>query len=404
MDARITVTFTQLSQGGSGTLNVTANGPLTFCEGQSVTLTVDPSATGVVWSNNATTPAITVTESGTYYATAESGEGCPLVSASFEVLVEGEGSPINVTASGPLAICQGQTVTLTAEEGYSNYVWSNQTTGATLVVTEPGSYSVSATSSTGCASSSDVYTVTIDNNQVGVLNVTPSGFVEFCEGQSITLVADAGFSTYSWSHGPQTQSATITEAGVYSVTAQSSGDCSAVSENITVSIIDVPVAGFSYEQTNGYTIEFSNESVNGNTYLWDFGGGNTSTQENPSFTYPFEGPYPVKLTVTNQCGSHVINVNVNVLKLNVKNLQTIDDIKLYPNPANEIIYLNSENLKNKNFVIQMYDATLRLVSQESINNSTGLVMIQASHLDSGMYFININGDNFYSTQKIIIAK
>jgi PKD repeat protein len=404
MDARITVTFTQLSQGGSGTLNVTADGPLSFCEGQSVTLTVDPSATGVIWSNNATTPSIIVTEAGTYYATAESGEGCPLVSASFEIVVEGEGTPIEVSASGPLAICQGQTVTLTAESGFTNYVWSNQTSGATLVVTQPGSYSVTANTASGCAVSSEVYTVIIDNNQVGVLNVTPSGFVEICEGQSITLVADPGFSTYNWSHGPQTPSTTITEAGVYSVTAQSSGDCSAASENITVIVIDVPEAGFSYEQTSGYTIEFSNESVNGNSYLWDFGGGNTSTQENPSFTYPFEGLYPVKLTVTNQCGTHVINVNINVLKLNVNNIKQLDDIKLYPNPANELFYLSSDNLKNKNFIVQMYDATQRLIIHESINNSSGQVIMHVAHLESGIYFININGDNFYSTQKIIITK
>lgn len=36
-----------------------------------------------------------------------------------------------------------------------------------------------------------------------------------------------------------------------------------------------------------------------NTYLWDFGDGTTSTEENPAHTYEAEGTYTVTLTVDN---------------------------------------------------------------------------------------------------------
>jgi PKD repeat protein len=39
------------------------------------------------------------------------------------------------------------------------------------------------------------------------------------------------------------------------------------------------------------------------TYLWDFGDGSTSTEQNPSHMYTMRGMYTVKLTVTNQFGS-----------------------------------------------------------------------------------------------------
>lgn len=39
------------------------------------------------------------------------------------------------------------------------------------------------------------------------------------------------------------------------------------------------------------------------TWFWDFGDGNTSTLQNPSYTYAIEGTYNVTLTVTNNGGS-----------------------------------------------------------------------------------------------------
>ncbi|GAB5416603.1 MAG: hypothetical protein Crog4KO_34270 [Crocinitomicaceae bacterium] len=50
---------------------------------------------------------------------------------------------------------------------------------------------------------------------------------------------------------------------------------------------------------------FSNNSANGNSFYWDFGDGNTSTDVNPSHLYGSAGTYNVTLIVTdtNQCFS-----------------------------------------------------------------------------------------------------
>ncbi|NJK94654.1 MAG: PKD domain-containing protein [Bacteroidales bacterium] len=51
-------------------------------------------------------------------------------------------------------------------------------------------------------------------------------------------------------------------------------------------------------------ILFTNQSAGGGTlsYLWDFGGGITSTSKNPSHTYTAFGTYDVKLTVSSDYG------------------------------------------------------------------------------------------------------
>lgn len=61
------------------------------------------------------------------------------------------------------------------------------------------------------------------------------------------------------------------------------------------------IAAFTPSETEGcalpFTVDFTNESVNGVTYLWNFGDGGTSTEAFPSHTYTSEGTFDVTLTV-----------------------------------------------------------------------------------------------------------
>ncbi|OQX79442.1 MAG: hypothetical protein B6D61_03495, partial [Bacteroidetes bacterium 4484_249] len=73
---------------------------------------------------------------------------------------------------------------------------------------------------------------------------------------------------------------------------------------ITVDSLTEPVAGFSADPLGGTApleINFNDESVQG-TYpitgwSWDFGDGNTSTEQNPVHTYETTGVYTVSLTI-----------------------------------------------------------------------------------------------------------
>jgi PKD repeat protein len=62
-----------------------------------------------------------------------------------------------------------------------------------------------------------------------------------------------------------------------------------------------PFANFQYEvsETNPLEVSFNNMSENAETYNWDFGDGETSSEENPVHTYAEAGTYDVVLTATN---------------------------------------------------------------------------------------------------------
>lgn len=63
-----------------------------------------------------------------------------------------------------------------------------------------------------------------------------------------------------------------------------------------------PTASFTYVP-NGREVAFTNTSTNATTYSWDFGDGETSTEQNPTHTYESYGKYTVKLTATGDGGT-----------------------------------------------------------------------------------------------------
>lgn len=68
-----------------------------------------------------------------------------------------------------------------------------------------------------------------------------------------------------------------------------------------------PVANFIYSISGAdmLTAAFTDMSSNNPTsWLWDFGDGATSTQQNPTHVYSTRGNYTVKLTATNSAGSN----------------------------------------------------------------------------------------------------
>jgi hypothetical protein len=118
-----------------------------------------------------------------------------------------------------------------------------------------------------------------------------------------------GPTSYIWDFGDGTTSTDVNPIhdyltpGVYTVTL--SGYYGAFRLNKTkanyITVIQYNIsADFTADHVNGIepqTIQFTNESVGGQTYFWSFGSQSmTSTNVNPSFTYTHAGLYTVGLT------------------------------------------------------------------------------------------------------------
>lgn len=75
-----------------------------------------------------------------------------------------------------------------------------------------------------------------------------------------------------------------------------------------------PTASFSAVK-NEKTVTFTNASTGADSYSWDFGDGNTSTELSPSHTYSDFGSFDVKLTATNEGGSDSRTIAVDLISV-----------------------------------------------------------------------------------------
>jgi PKD repeat protein len=78
------------------------------------------------------------------------------------------------------------------------------------------------------------------------------------------------------------------------------GEEVSISKNIEGLVLST-VPGFSFT-TSSLTATFTDESILAVSYSWDFGDGDTSTDQNPTHTYTADGTYDVTLTTTNEAG------------------------------------------------------------------------------------------------------
>ncbi|MEL7145600.1 MAG: PKD domain-containing protein [Bacteroidota bacterium] len=79
--------------------------------------------------------------------------------------------------------------------------------------------------------------------------------------------------------------------------------------------VEPPFASFtsSIDETNTLQVTFTNNSLDGEMFTWDFGDNTgTSTEESPTYTYTASGTYTVTLTVTNESGTDSFDGTVTV--------------------------------------------------------------------------------------------
>ena len=131
----------------------------------------------------------------------------------------------------------------------------------------------------------------------------------FCSSSfAAELVAPIGFSSYLWSNGATTRSITVTSpaAGTnYSCTLTSVTGCTVVIS--TVLQLENPTADFTMTNTCFNNAVFQDTTVLSNPtlldgYLWEFGDGTTSSDHNPTHSFPGTGTYTVKFTTFNAFG------------------------------------------------------------------------------------------------------
>ncbi|MBL0015431.1 MAG: gliding motility-associated C-terminal domain-containing protein [Bacteroidetes bacterium] len=342
-----------------------------------------------------TTPYYHAGITGDYTLIVTNSAGCSDTSLTYAFSYY---PPINTTVnvSGPAYICPGDTAVVQAIGlGSVGWTWLQNDTlvpganGASLAVTEPGAYSAIAFDQHGCEYPSVLVMVYPGQDpDAGLILI---GEPPLCAGETVVLIASGGES-YAWIQdslvvpGFLDSVFVVTQAGDYQVIA--STGCGADTTNIVhVEAGIAPTAGIAYDNYPQSLVQLRDQSISAAQWLWTFGDGSSSTEQNPLHQYPNPGDYPVTLIVWDIFGcSDTLSMLISVT----------DPDFFIPNVfspngdgINDVPMTNFRKLDA--FVFSIYDRWGHMVFQTNTQDTWWDGKIKGNDAPDGVYFYYLEG-------------
>lgn len=151
-------------------------------------------------------------------------------------------------------------------------------------------------------------------------NAPVSGYSTAITGLTVNFTDTSGGSpdNWTWDFGDgntdttQNPQHTFGNTGTFNVCLIINNACGADTHCNNVSVTcAAPNANYTGQAT-GLSVAFTNTSISGVTWFWDFGDGDTSVMEHPIHTYDTTGTYTACLIANNPCGTDTFCQQVSV--------------------------------------------------------------------------------------------
>ena len=270
--------------------------------------------------------------------------------------------------------------------GFTNFpqalYWNNFAGWSGTIDTIPGTFTIAGCQTTNASFSSvnNGLDFTFTNNSTS----TPPH----------TFIWDFGDGTNSNSANP---SHSYFNDSIYDVCLYVTDTCGSDTTCQLVHPCYLPTANF-ISSGNGLQWSFTNNSASGpnTSWHWDFGNGDSSSVQNPSYSYLLDNNYNVCLTVTDNCGQQTFCDSVNAYNNTGFDHFENNKFKVYPNPTEGVFNISS----NDNFTqIQLLTLTGKIVLEKHINHSNTSI-IDISDFERGIYLLKISNDEFIYSYKV----
>ncbi|HET6992298.1 MAG TPA: gliding motility-associated C-terminal domain-containing protein, partial [Bacteroidia bacterium] len=224
-------------------------------------------------------PSLPTGTTETVIRTSACGNDTTIGTHSFYIIVLPSPPPgsLTLTITPNIQLCPGDSAILVVSGGTS-YIWSNGSTNDTLVVYQPGQYSVAGfntvTNSNGCSAiTSGNASVTVSVTQQPLVLMFPSDGI-ICPGDSVELVA-SGIGIFSWQGpngaiGGNTNTIWVTSPGTYYCVLMTPDSCQLLSNSVNILQYNTPSiqASPSGILCPGDTIVISLTASSGSSVIW----------------------------------------------------------------------------------------------------------------------------------------
>lgn len=159
------------------------------------------------------------------------------------------------------------------------------------------------------------------------------------------------------------------------------------------------------DQMSSCVFNFSlTNAQNATSYKWDFGdGAPMASGSATAHAYSASGSYVVKAIMVNDCDSTTILKAVTCTATGIENTQLAKEgIKLYPNPAVNVVTIKSENDLNLKEII-IYNLLGQKVYQAIVQNKNQYTL-NVAQLPSGIYSVYIQTNKETIIKKLEIQR
>ena len=151
-------------------------------------------------------------------------------------------------------------------------------------------------------------------------------------------------------------------------------------------------------------VVFNNAGSTGASYFWDFGDGNTSTNENPNHVYDIAGEYIVTQSVISSAGCSItetINLTVDIATA-TSNLEAEKYIEVFPNPTDGTLNINFTFSDAEKIGIQVSDVAGKLLlSKDPVSYRNNNIQLDLQSFENGAYFLLFQLDEGIVVRKIV---
>jgi|GEM_PF-613847 len=299
------------------TVNISPNASVTCSPSPVViTVTATPANSTYTWTGagivgSANNASVSVNTAGTYsLSITDPLNGCINNTISATVGTNTTSPTLSLASTNTVITCSNASSTLTATSNVTyTPIWTIPSGGIAtnpVTATTAGDYTATVTdASNGCSTSQTITLITNTtppNVNAGAAVVMP------CNSSTTTLLGTSTTTdavSYTWSgpnagsvvSGSNTATPTVTDTGVYTLTVTNLVTGCTATSTVDVSQNNV-TANFTFDPQTGeapLTVNFTNTSTNVTSFSWNFGNGNTSTNQDPTTVYGTEGTYTIVL-------------------------------------------------------------------------------------------------------------
>lgn len=162
---------------------------------------------------------------------------------------------------------------------------------------------------------------------------------------------------------------------------------------------------FAFENSNENTILFTNNSTGEiDTYLWDFGDGNSSAEADPEHIYDSQGTYEVTLIVSGPCGTDTFIQSINVGVTSAASNDLSAKINIYPNPTRGTINIElPKGFSNYDLDVNLVDVLGKQVGFSKHVNGN-MITIEHLQMSSGVVILELLNSEIKLSKKVVVQK